>query len=132
MPEEKKKRRNEKKKRKKTGAYILLLKPDIYTLFLCSVRGTGGSCYFQVLSVVTFNTLLATIAGIVVHYELDESDTTMYIVKNGLLLWVILFGQILFLIAKVRLRIFLRLLHFIRMSLIRVAPHLVYLNGKRI
>lgn len=67
------------------------------------MRGTSGACDFHILSVVTINTLLATGAGIIVHYELDsDDDTAMYAVKGGLMLWTALFAQILFLIGKVR------------------------------
>lgn len=80
---------------------IIQITQGVRHLSVCRVRGTSGSCNVHILSVKTINTLLATCAGIIVHYELDsDDDTAMYAVKGGFMFWTALLAQILFLIER--------------------------------
>ena len=70
--------------------------------FSYRTRGTPGSREASILSVVTVNTLLAVVAGICIHFLYEaKSETITYAINGGLMLWMCLFADIMFLISKV-------------------------------
>ena len=76
----------------------------MFDAILCPSRDRKPNANVTMLSLVIFNTLFCTVAGVVIYYTFENSTDTAtwdYAINGGLISWAAFFANIIIIISKV-------------------------------